>query len=223
MVYSQGWWGPLLSLHLLLLAVLALPGLLPLAGVFRRGARIEGRMLWALAAPWLSIFTLHTIYHLDLPPSWSGVSLYYLFFPLFVWGLCSYLEYLPHLHRIPILLSPLLYSGWRVRTLLSGHVTEDSIGWALYISFYFIFIPLFIILAKDKGKEVPKILKQTWGWRHEYTFRTLDGKVMVGFSAPGGLRVVARVRNEKEAAKLRLQVERRGRSRGEFRRPSVSL
>jgi hypothetical protein len=208
MVYSRGWWGPLLSLHLLLLAVLALPGLLPLVGLFRRGARIEGRMLWALAAPWLSIFTLYTFYHLDLPPSWSGVSLYYLFFPLFVWGLCSYLEYLPRLHRIPILLPPLLYSGWRVRTLLSGHVTGGSIGWVLYISIYFIFIPLFIILAEDKGKKVPKILRQTWrGWRCEYMYRTPDGKVVVGFTTPGGLWEEARVRNEKEAAKLRLQVE----------------
>jgi len=56
--------------------------------------------------------------------------------------------------------------------------------------------------------KLPRILKQTWrGWRHQYTCRTPDGGVVVGFSAPGGLWEEVRVKNEKEAAKLRLQVE----------------
>jgi hypothetical protein len=68
-----------------------------------------------------------------------------------------------------------------------------------------------------KGKEVeelvklPRILRQTWrGWRCEYTCRTPDGKVVVGFTTSGGLWEEVRVKSEKEAAKLRLQVESLG-------------
>jgi hypothetical protein len=56
--------------------------------------------------------------------------------------------------------------------------------------------------------KLPRILRQTWrGWRCEYVRRAPDGKVVVGFTTSGGLWEEVRVRNEKEAAKLRLQVE----------------